>query len=235
MASVTLVRGGLPQIKYMWCENDWPQNVMCFKGTHIDGSGLYDSHIDGAYALGHFTQSFPLRMDKTGSTWIGKALREANLKPDDIIRVLAVPEACYATMLNFAIDVPDPALAGASIALTAEEVKYDSLTKELVFKEITDVEDAVAAQGITTPIPLDKPISLTVSLMKVEGGYAKPLFAQPTMPPADVASDPTWGRTIVFGYKIVSLPADNKVTLDMAKNGWYLIAHTAEFTSMTHY
>lgn len=235
MADVSFIRGGTPVVRYMWCEGDYPQFLPPHSEHNILKSPPYDAHSDGAYNLGYFTLGMPFRPNGVGMFWQRDMLRDKNPQVDDIIDLIAVPEDHFVTGINFKIVEPDPQLAGCTVALTARAVSYDEDSGSFTFTEISDVEDAVTAQAITAPIPVDKPYNAFVSLSKVVGGYAVPLYAKPTLPPADDSGSLVPGRTIYLGLKIVSLPSNSNVKIWMAQNGWYLSAKTQAFECPTHY
>lgn len=230
MADIFLHRGGRPDVKLLWCEQDYAQFHPFFGSRNLDDTPPYDSHVDGAYNLGDFTIGMPIQVHMM--EWQRKAL--TGIKVDDAIHCIGVPQNHYVTHLNFKIQKADPALAGATVALTAFEVKADGNGNRLL-TEIADVEDAVAAQAALTPIPLDKPCNVYVSLTKVVGGYAVPLYANPTVPGADANAAPVFGRDIMLSLKVVSMPTDTNITLDMARNGWFMSAKIRGFECPTHY
>ena len=233
MADVYLHRGGRPDVKLLWCEQDYSQFHPFFGSPNLEDTPPYDSHVDGAYNLGDFTMGMPIVPSMM--EWQRKAMAaNGGLKVDDPIFCIGVPQNHYVTHLNFKIQKPDTSLAGATVALTAYRAVSDGNGGRIV-TEIQDVEDAVAAQGVLNPIPLDKPCNVFVSLEKVVNDYVIPLYANPTVPAADAANAPAYGRDILLALKVVALPIDTNVTLDMARNGWYLSAKVRGFECPTHY
>lgn len=236
MADVSLIKGGTPVIKYMWCENDYNQFEPPFGNAHIPLTPPYDAHVDGAYGSGaaYFTLGMPVRPNLVGMDWQRKAFADKNPQVDDFIDLLVIPEDHFVTAINFKIVESDARMAGATVALSARTVQLNA-AGEFVYTEIPDVEDAVAAQAVNSPIPVDKPYNAFVSLVKADGGYAVPLYAAPSLPAADEASSPVFGKTLVLGVKVVSLPTDNKVSFQHMMNGWYLSAKVQGFECPTHY
>lgn len=234
--NASLFKGGTPRIRYMWCEDDRAEFMPPFSAPNMDRTPPYDAHVDGAYGSGrnYFTLGMPFRPNMVGMEWQRKAIRNAHLQVDDIIRLIVVPEDHFVTALNFKIVDTDARIAGATVALTAEAITFNA-AGEPVYTEINDVEDAVAAQAVASPIPVDKPYNAFVSLVKEVGGYSVPLYSNPTLPAATNGGAPVQGRSIALGLKVVSLPTDNKVTLDMALNGWYLVAKVQGFDTPAHY
>lgn len=239
MARINLVRGGTPKIKYMWCEGDRSDYTPPYGVPHIKETPPYDSHVDGAYGSGlaYFTLGMPVRPNggiTDGMRWQRNALSEKVLAVDDVIDLIAVPQNHYLEYINFKIMESDALMAGASIALTLYELKYNE-KGEATYTELPDIEDALVAQSVTTPIPIDKPCNVFASLIKTDTGYAVPVYANPTIPPADMSSQPTFGRDLIISAKIVALPTDNTVTLAHMQNAWYLSAKIAGFECPTYY
>lgn len=239
MADVVLYKGGTPEVKYMWCENDYAQFNPPFGRPNLKESPPYDSHMDGAYGSGlaYFTMGMPVRPNNGltgGMLWQKKALADKDPQVDDFIDLLVIPQNHYVTSLNFKIMESDAHMAGASVTLSARELKSDG-KGGFTLTEISDVEDALTAQSVTTPIPIDKPCNVYVSLVKTDTGYAVPLYANPTIPAADDSSVPTYGRDIIIGVKVVALPTDSRFKLHNMLNGWYLSAKVAGFECPTYY
>lgn len=239
MADVTLYKGGTPVVNYMWCEKDYAQFRPPFGRPNLQESPPYDAHVDGAYGSGlaYFTMGMPVRPNNGvsgGMLWQRKALEDKNPQVDDFIDLLVIPQNHYVTYLNFKIMGVDPNMAGAAVALTARELKYSN-TGEYTITEISDVETAVTAQSIASSIPIDKPCNVMVSLVSTDTGYAVPLYAGPTVPPASDSDQPTFGRDIILGVKVVSLPTAPDVKLCHMLNAWYLSAKVAGFECPAYY
>lgn len=262
MANVSLIRGGTPVIRYMWHERDYTQFQPPYGLPNIPFTPPYDAHVDGAYGSGlaYFTLGMPVVPNGVGMEWQRKALMDQNPQVDDFIDLIVVPEDHFVTFINFKIMQSDPRMAGATVALAARTVEYNE-DGELVYTEIDDVEEAVAAQGITSPIPVDKPYNAFVSLLKIGGssltgsvtgtvsdsnvtgtissgeasGYVMPLYSKPYKPAADADGSPVAGKTVILGVKIVAMPTDNKVSWHMMRNGWYFSAKIQGFECPTYY
>lgn len=232
--NIPLFRGGIPVVRFMWCKENYPQFEPGFTAPHIEKSPPYDAHVDGIYRSGYFTLGMPFRPHDAGMTWQEKALTQRKLEPDDIIQMIGIPEDHFVTDINFKIIESDPALAGATVALTAQVIGVDD-EGNFTYQEITDVEDAVAAQGQPTTIAVDQPVNLYVSLRKVTDGYVTPLYAKPSLPAGLGGNQAVVGQPLMLGLKIVSLPTDQNVTLDMAQNGWYMSVKIQGFESPGFY
>lgn len=237
MADVKLFKGGTPEVNYMWCEKDYAQFNPPFGRPNLKESPPYDSHMDGAYGSGlaYFTMGAPVRPNRGsygGMLWQKKALADKNPQVDDFIDLLIVPQNHFVTALNFKIMESDAHMAGASVALTARALTYQA-DGTYTLEEISDVEDATAAQSVGS-IAIDKPCNVFVSLMKVDGDYMVPLYANPTVPGAEEDDAPTFGRDLILGVKVVALPTDNKYQLQHMLNGWYLSAKVAGFECPTY-
>lgn len=229
-------KGGSPVIQFPFCEGNYAQFEPPFSTVGVDKLEPYLSHADGAYQIGYFTLGMPIV-----PKWMPyqrAALADAALAVDDIIQCLWIPADHYAKFLNFKVVGDDPDLDGATVTLTAQSVTVDQ-NGAFVYTEISDIEDAAAAQGAGAPIALDTDSNTMISLMKVatlaeldvtasgnavdtpgtvnvtgtaEGdvvGYVQPLYSTPE----------NW---ILVGLKIASLPHDVTVSLADAKNGWFL-------------
>lgn len=234
MANINLVKGGTPGIRFMWCAGDYPEFAPPYNAVNYRDTPPYDGHMDGAYNLGHFTMGMPVKPNGVGMAWQRNMFLDRKPQVDDFIVLMALPEDHFVTAINFKIPDPDTRMAGATVALTAQEVTVDPVTGEYVYTEIMDVEDAVAAQGALSPIPVDNPANVFVSLMKTDTGYAVPLYANPSLMPATGQTQPTYGRYLLLGVKIVSLPTDAEVTFAHMLNGWYLSAKIQGFECPTY-
>lgn len=248
MANINLYKGGTPVPRYKWCEGDYAQFQPPFQtGLSSTINGIYrtppyDSHFDGVQAVGYYTGWMPI----VPAIMPGQknAFRNGPIAVDDIIQCIWIPVDHYATFLNFKVQGEDPRLAGATVSLTAQTVTMTN--GEPVYAEIQDVENAAAAQGYSAPIAIDTTSNTFISLMRVASsaslavtgtndagsntvtgtatgevaGYVRPLYSAPNV-------------VTVLGLKIVALPTDDNVTLDMMNNAMYMSAKIEGFECAT--
>ena len=115
--NASLFKGGTPRIRYMWCEDDRAEFMPPFSAPNMDRTPPYDAHVDGAYGSGrnYFTLGMPFRPNLVGMEWQRKAIRNAHLQVDDIIRLIVVPEDHFVTALNFKIVETDARIAGSPL------------------------------------------------------------------------------------------------------------------------
>lgn len=223
MSDVSIYKGGLPVINYMWCEGDYPQYTPPFYGINQLGTPPYDSHACGTYNLGYFTLGMPIR--PALMSYQRNAMVAGSLEVGDIIRCIVIPVDHYVTYLNFKIVEEDTRLAGASVELTAQTV-IKNAKDEYVFTEVDNIEKAAIAQGYATPISLATKSNTMISLLNVVTSgtpavsYVRPLYATPD-------------TVIIIGIKIASLPTAAAVKIEDALNGWYLSVKTECFECPT--
>lgn len=244
MANAQFFRGGSPVIRYMWGEKDYPQFKEPFETAYLQDTPPYNAHVDGAYNLGHFTLGMMIRPngeENVGLPWQRKLLEDTDPQVDEFIDLIVVPADHYVTMLNFKIAEEDKSFAGATVQLCARTVQLQA-DGTYKYQELTDVNAAVKAQGLTENIDVSKPCNIMVSLMKVTGkvsntsctGYAVPLYATPTINAASGGSA-TFSKTILLGLKVKTRPTDSKVNWSMIKKGWYMSAKIQGFECPTFY
>ncbi len=265
MANIHMYRGGTPNyIGGAWCAKDYTKFNPPFGEANLVKTPPYDSHIDGAYNLGNFTLGMPVRPNGVGMEWQRKAMDEAG-RPEvgDVMQLIVVPHDHFVTALNFKVADPDARLAGAAVKLVVQSGVFNA-DGEYVITTLDTLDTAMKAQGLTNAIALDNPSNTFVSLLSlaspggtdgataaikahnadsnqaayqatVSGGYIVPLYANPTVPAAAGSTSPEYGRDLIFGLEILSLPNDPTVSLAMAQNGWYLSLKAGGFECPTNY
>lgn len=237
MSNISFIRGGTPVVKFIWDENTVPEYRAPFSENNYEDTPPYDSHVDGAYNLGHFVLGMPVKPVGAGMTWQKKLLSEPNhkLAAGDIIQLCYLPADHIATYLNLkSVQVQDD-LAGAKVGLVAQVLTFDDDGNE-VYTEDADFDTAVTSQCGANSFALNEPFNAFVSLLKTtEGGYAQPMYSSPSLPAKDSSSKPTAGKYVVFGLKIISLPTDATVSIADMRKGVYFSVHMDAFECPTNY
>lgn len=249
MADVKLYKGGTPLVKYMWCDCTLVEFDAPFAYPNNQGTAPYDSHADGAYAggIGYFTIGTPIRPRLM--TWQRDALRCNEVAVDDILQTVWIPVDHYATYVNFKSLDTDERMAGATVTLTVQEVTRNE-DGVYVYEEVADMEDALAAQDLGDPIPLDAPFNVMVSLLRVVSAPSLTGSATPSLTVTGTANLDTGvvtgtatgnvssaiagttlgyvrplysdpGKVYMLGVKVLSLPTDTNVGLADSVSGWY--------------
>lgn len=227
MANISLYRGGTPEVKYIWSAADHPEYRPPFSQRHLGAQSdlfadertleetpPYDSHADGAYNMGNFVIGLPVAPRTRGQATQRKALQAQPLEVGDILQCIWLPEDHIATYLNLKSITNDANMAGATVALVAQNATPDK-NGEFHYVEDTDFADAVTTQVGSNSFAVDKPFNAFVSLFKTNGDYAVPMYSKPALPVAHDAPDstlPTYPTYKIFGLKILSLPTKSEVT-----------------------
>lgn len=227
MANISLYRGGTPAVKYIWSAADHPEYRPPFSQRHLGAQSdlfaderpleetpPYDSHADGAYNMGNFVIGLPVAPRTRGQATQRKALQAQPLEVGDILQCIWLPEDHIATYLNLKSITNDANMAGATVALVAQNATPDK-NGEFHYVEDTDFADAVTTQVGSNSFAVDKPFNAFVSLFKTNGDYAVPMYSKPALPVAHDAPDstlPTYPTYKIFGLKILSLPTKSEVT-----------------------
>lgn len=243
MANVKFYRGGTPVVNFMWHESDVPEFNPPLTAAPVAGShgGLfvdspdsppYNSHAEAALNKGNFVLGMPIYPVGVGMTWQEKLL--SRVEADDIIQCIWVPEDHIATFLNLKSVRPDPNMAGATVALVAQKARYDATAGEFVFTEDADFAAAVTAQAGSNVFDLSGTFNAFVSLFKVNGDYAVPMYSDPTLPPATATGAPTFGNYYIFGLKVLSLPTDTAFNLAQMRKGVYMSLRMEAFECPTN-
>lgn len=167
MADAILILGGSPDPDYLKCDGQgrrwYPphgysdlDNVNEFfsSGDQTNGVPPYNNHIDGAYNFGDFVLGYPLNPTLNANIRMRNILAEANPGEDDILQLIAVPENNFVKSINFRIVTDNAALAGMTVAIVGSWVEYNYTTKEATVTEATDFTAIVAANGVSTAIPM---------------------------------------------------------------------------------
>lgn len=219
MADCMMWKGGHPRVNYMWCDKDFEQWGPPVGLPNLKHTPPYDAHIDGTYINGYFTLGMPI-YPFTGDwgKWQGKALRATNVGVGDFVGLVMMPSNHYATHIRFDVSRPDVNLAGATVKLTARKINYDAATEEWTYDVITDVEDAVTAQGLTVNIPIDDQVSVMVPLGRVDAGYLQYLYCPPVIVTNAAGIRVRYNSAIIFGFEVVTMPTNTAITLDQARN-----------------
>lgn len=226
MANISLYRGGTPEVKYIWSAADHPEYRPPFSQRHLGAQSdlfaderpleetpPYDSHADGAYNMGNFVIGLPVAPRTRGQAAQRKALQAQSLEVGDILQCIWLPEDHIATYLNLKSITNDANMAGATVALVAQNATPDK-NGEFHYVEDTDFADAVTTQVGSNSFAVDKPFNAFVSLFKTNGDYAVPMYSKPALPVAHDAPDstlPTYPTYKIFGLKILSLPTKSEV------------------------
>ena len=226
MANISLYRGGTPEVKYIWSAADHPEYRPPFSQRHLGAQSdlfaderpleetpPYDSHADGAYNMGNFVIGLPVAPRTRGQVAQRKALQAQPLEVGDILQCIWLPEDHIATYLNLKSITNDANMAGATVALVAQNATPDK-NGEFHYVEDTDFADAVTTQVDSNSFAVDKPFNAFVSLFKTNGDYAVPMYSKPALPVAHDAPDstlPTYPTYKIFGLKILSLPTKSEV------------------------
>lgn len=234
MANLSFIRGGTPVVNFVWDHKTVPQYTAPFSNNNIVDTPPYDSHADGAYNLGSFVLGMPINPNNVGMTWQRKILGDKPLQVGDIVQCMYLPEDHYATALNFKSVGVDEKLAGATIALVTQTLQY-AADGSVVVTEDSALDDAVTAQVGSNVFNVNEPFNAFVSLSKVEDGYAVPLYSTPSLPAKDAASQPTFGKYYIFGFKVLSLPTDPTVSLADMRKGIYMSLRCEAFECPTNY
>ena len=226
MANISLYRGGTPEVKYIWSAADHPEYRPPFSQRHLGAQSdlfaderpleetpPYDSHADGAYNVGNVVIGLPVAPRTRGQVAQRKALQAQPLEVGDILQCIWLPEDHIATYLNLKSITNDANMAGATVALVAQNATPDK-NGEFHYVEDTDFADAVTTQVGSNSFAVDKPFNAFVSLFKTNGDYAVPMYSKPALPVAHDAPDstlPTYPTYKIFGLKILSLPTKSEV------------------------
>lgn len=229
MADVKLFRGGTPDVKFMYCEGDPVISGPPFGQIGFKHTPPYNAAVDGVYT--HKDHTIGMPVIPFDFEWQRNNIKAANPQVGDFIQLILVPVNHYVDAVRFDVNAPDPGLAGATVAISAQKVEWDPATRAFVWAEITDVADAATAQSKDTPIALDVPSSTTIFLSETSTGYAVPLYVEPLIVVSGTAPNLNYVRHesggIMLGLKILSLPAPSvtaHTSLEQAINDMYMSA-----------
>lgn len=233
MADVNVYIGGTPDIRFPYCDRQrlfqpphGLKNASEIEDAYPDGV-LYppfNAHCDGAYAVGYFTLGMSISFNGESIDPVrGKVIRDANVGVGDIMRMIVIPADHFCPFVNFKIENDDPRMAGATVGLTVERISYNATTNAWEYEELTDIEDAMTAQGVSNIISTATTSSTFVSTLNVESGYAVPLYSGGTSGWKD--------STLVLGVKLLSVPTNTAFAFTDALNGWYMSAKVHGFES----
>lgn len=183
MANVDLYRGGTPEVRFMRCEGDGSLFRPPLGMRNIPITPPFDTHVAAEFAVGWFTMMYPFRFFDPDNVEIqpnlANNMRNAGFGVGDIGRLLWIPSRHSAHSLLVDVTGTDEAMAGASFSLTYETLTWEAPSTgnpdgQFVYTLTTDMDDILAAQGITNSFSLSEPSSTYISLERLMGSLTMP-------------------------------------------------------------
>lgn len=231
MTNYNLYRGGTPEVRFMWSKKDYSKFNPPLTAKHLGAAHKlfgndefqdtppYDSHADGAYNLGNFVIGASINPNGRGMISQRTAFKYQKIAVGDVLQLIWLPEDHVATLLNLKSINWDSKMAGATVALIVQNGTPNADTGEFEYTEDTDFAAAVTAQHGSNVFKVDEAFNAMISLYKVNGDYAVPMYGQPCLPAKDESTSGTAPVYKFFGLKVLSLPTDANVTFaDMRKS-----------------
>lgn len=236
MASVKLSYGGTSIIDHHQCAGS-PQLTEAPYGHRAltPDSPHLDAHADEILSHPNYNLSYPLRPSKLEVQ--RNNIRVGNPKAGDNVYLVYVPVNHFLETIRLDVSLADPVMVGATLEPVGALERWSPANNRFEVSELTDIKDAATAQGVT-PIPMDVPSSTVFFLNKVVGGYAVPLYVAPILNKSTgVAGDTifNWHQSgaLHLGFKIVTMPTDASITLDMMRGAIHFMAVVRKFDCQT--